>query len=194
MLDLAGLEKQSAHIAQILDSLGYQPETRFNLLQGEQRLRFTHPEKQLGVEVFLNTLVLYHRLPFTERLTLEDDTLPIADLLLWKLQYIEPDEATLEAIYILLKEYELGKSGEVEKIDTSRILELFANDWGWYKTGTTNLAKAISWAQEKYGDQAASFVERVYRLQQLINAAPKSVGWQVRARVGESMRWYEEPE
>lgn len=193
ILDLAGRANQSAQIGQVLESLGYLPEHRFNVLRGRQRLRYTHPEKQLGVEVFLDVLSMYHQLNFADRLGLDEDTLPLADLLLWKLQSVESDEDDLRAICAIVYDHELGGPGESEKIDTSRILDLCASNWGWYKTVTDNLIKSIAFAERNL-DEATVFLDRARRLLRLIEEAPKSGGWQLRARIGEGRRWYEIPE
>ena len=194
ILDLAGQARQSAQIDHILEGLGYSPEDRFNFLHGRQRLRYLHLEKQLGVEVFLDALTMYHQLNFADRLDLDEHTIPLADLLLWKLQFVEPNEDNSRAIYIIVYDHELGGPGESEKIDTSRILDLCANDWGWYKTVTINLEKSIASADNYLVDEATVFLERARRLLQMIEEAPKSNRWQLRARIGESARWYEIPE
>jgi predicted regulator of Ras-like GTPase activity (Roadblock/LC7/MglB family) len=219
ILDLAGRANQSGQISATLESLGYAPERRFNLLRGSERLRFTHPEKQLGVEVFLDLLRMYHQLNFTAGLDLDKDTISLADLLLWKLQYVEAEEDELRAIYTIIYDHELADSSEPQaienglrfaldityarevtgtsepgKIDTSRILSLCAGNWGWYKTVTMNLQKTIAFAESNLGDEASVFLERTHRLLQLIEDAPKSTGWQLRARIGTSRQWYETPD
>jgi hypothetical protein len=219
ILDLAGRANQSGQISAVLESLGYAPERRFNLLRGSERLRFTHPEKQLGVEVFLDILHMYHRLNFTAGLDLGKDTISLADLLLWKLQYVEAEEDELRAIYTIIYDYELANASEPEtiqnglrfaldityerevagsdepdRIDASRIVSLCVGNWGWYKTVTMNLQKTIAFAESNLGDEDSVFLERAHRLLQMIEDAPKSTGWQLRARVGTSRQWYETPE
>jgi hypothetical protein len=194
ILDLAGQARHSAQINDVLESFGYLPERRFNFLHGKQRLRYVHPEKQLGVEVFLDVLNSYHQLDFANRLDLDEDTIPLVDLLLWKLQFVELEEDDLRAIYIIVYDHELGGPGESNKIDTTYIIDLCANDWGWYKTVTTNLEKSMALAESYSGDESTVFLERARRLLQMIEEAPKSGRWQLRARVGESVRWYETPE
>jgi len=219
ILDLAGHANQSAQISAVLESLGHAPERRFNLLRGSERLRFTHPEKQLGIEVFLDVLRMYHQLNFSAGLDLDEDTISLADLLLWKLQYVEAEEDELRAIYTIIYDHELADSSEPQalqnglrfaldityereiagssepgKIDTSRILRQCAGNWGWYKTVTMNLQKTIAFAESNLDDAASVFLERTHRLLQMIEDAPKSTGWQLRARVGTSRQWYETPE
>jgi predicted regulator of Ras-like GTPase activity (Roadblock/LC7/MglB family) len=194
ILELAALHKQSVQIKHLFESLGYKAEERFNLLQGSQRLRFVHAGHELGVELYLDTLVMYHQLNFAERINLNQDTLSLADLLLWKLQYVDAAEGTQRTIYSLLNDHELGGPGETEKIDTIRITDVCSSDWGWYKTVTSNLEKCLSWSQAEFSDQAGVVAGRGQRLLQIINEAPKSVGWQLRARIGERQRWYEVPD
>jgi hypothetical protein len=114
--------------------------------------------------------------------------------LLWNLQYQNPDDGILGAIYAVLCDHMLGEPGEVEKIDTERILDLCANDWGWYKSVSMNLNQCINWVKSNMGEVEPAFLERANRLLQLIEETPKTVRWQLRARIGESMRWYEIPE
>ena len=194
IFDLAGHANQSAQISAVLESLGHAPERRFNLLRGSERLRFTHPEKQLGIEVFLDVLRMYHQLNFSAGLDLDEDTISLADLLLWKLQYAEAEEDELRAIYTIIYDHELAGSSEPGKIDTSRILSQCAGNWGWYKTVTMNLQKTIAFAEGNLDDEASVFLERAHRLLQMIEDAPKSTGWQLRARLGTSRQWYETPE
>jgi len=194
VLDLVGRDRQATQIKRILTELGYSPDRTFNVLHGAQRLRLIHPEKRLGVEVYLNELNMYHKLNLTESLSIDTDTIPMADLLLWKLQYVEADEDTLKSIYAILNDHDLGGPGEVEKINTLRIIDLCSSDWGWFKTVTLNLGKCINWAESQLGESDSIFLERARRLMMMINEAPKSGGWQVRARIGENLRWYETPE
>jgi hypothetical protein len=63
------------------------------------------------------------------------------------------------------------------------------------KTVTMNLEKAVAASPANLSAEAAGQVEgRVRRLIQLIDEAPKSLGWNVRARLGERRPWYNVPE
>jgi hypothetical protein len=59
---------------------------------------------------------------------------------------------------------------------------------------TMNLQKTIAFAESNLDDEASVFLERAHRLLQMIEDAPKSTGWQLRARVGTSRQWYQTPE
>jgi len=194
-LDFAIYGRQRPQISEILESLGYEPHRRFNALQGRKRLRFFHPEKEILVHVFVDTFEMCHKLDFTNRLYLDEVTIPLADLLLSKLQVVEMNEEELREIYALVYDHELGDQADPEKIDTAHIVNLCSDDWGWYKTVTMNIERAIAFTEDLLGQQEREvFLARIGRLKQMIEGSPKSLRWQLRARMGESTRWYEVPE
>ena len=57
-----------------------------------------------------------------------------------------------------------------------------------------NLQKTIAFAEGNLEDEGSVFLKRTQRLLQMIEDAPKSTGWQLRARVGTSRQWYTTPE
>lgn len=194
-LNFAIYGKQRPQISEILESLGYEPHRRFNALQGHKRLKFFHPEKEILAHVFVDTFEMCHKLSFANRLHLDQVTIPLADLLLSKLQVVEMNEEELREIYALLYDHELGDQADPEKIDTAFIVNLCSDDWGWYKTVTTNIEGAIALADNLLGEQEREiFLARIGRLRQMIEGSAKSFRWQLRARIGESTRWYELPE
>jgi predicted regulator of Ras-like GTPase activity (Roadblock/LC7/MglB family) len=195
LVELAVRGSQTRQIEQLLIAEGYIPNTRFNTLQGSQRMRFTNPQTGLFVELFIDAFVSYHELEFGQRLHLDERTLPLADLLLSHLLNVKAGEAELRLICCLFHDADLGGPGQPAAIDTSHVIGVCADDWGWYKTVTMNLARAEGAAAGVLsGDGLEAALKRIKRLLQMIEEAPKSLRWQVRARVGESRRWYEEPE
>lgn len=194
-LNFATYGRQRPQISDILESLGYEPHRRFNALQGHKRLKFFHPGKEILVHVFVDTFEMCHKLNLANRLHLDGVTIPVADLLLSKLQVVEMNEEELREIYALVYDHELGDQADPEKIDAAFIINLCSDDWGWYKTVTTNMERAIALAEDILDDQEREiFLARIGRLKQMIEGSPKSLRWQLRARIGESTRWYEMPE
>jgi predicted regulator of Ras-like GTPase activity (Roadblock/LC7/MglB family) len=195
LLEMAGRAGQGAKIDSIVASLGFEADRRFNTLFGAERLRYIHPDPRIFLEIFLDNLVSYHRLELGARLHLDETTLPLADLLLSLLQNVKATDEQVRPIVALLLDHDLGGVGQVEAIDTTRIVEMCVDDWGWYKTVTMNLERCVSAASScLQGDELEMVTKRARRLVQMIEEAPKSLGWQVRARIGESRRWYEEPD
>ncbi len=194
-LNFAGYGKHRRQIGEVFEALGYESHRRFNALQGHKHLRFSHPGKEIEVHVFVDLFEMYHKLDFANRLHLDDLTIPLADLLLSKLQVVEMNEEELREIYALVYEHEWGDKADPEKIDAESLVRVCSDDWGWYKTVTTNIAKAISLAEELLvAEEKEVIAARLRRLNQMIEGAPKSLRWQLRARVGESSRWYNVPE
>lgn len=194
-LQLAGHHRDAPGIETLLKGLGCTPDAEFNMINGAQRLRFVHSGKKLPIEVVLDELVSFHRLGFGLRLTRDEWTLTLADLFLCQIQVVEPRQADLERIQALLADFEIGGAGELRAIDGTLVAGICGEDWGWYKTTTQNLAKAEAGADAFQAGRAADNIRsRVRRLVEMIEEAPKSLRWQVRARVGERQPWYEVPE
>jgi predicted regulator of Ras-like GTPase activity (Roadblock/LC7/MglB family) len=185
VIQLAGSDKQSAQITQVLESLGFVRERGLGVLRGGRNPRFTHPRKPVTLEIFLDVLRARLQLDFSETLNLYDNTLSLADLLLWKILHTPFDENTMRAIALVVVDHDLGGPGEPEKIDITRIIGLCAADWGWYKMVTDNLEKTAGWAERELGGRADVFQERTRRLIQQIKDAPKSDGWRLRGMFDE---------
>ena len=194
-------------IARLMAGLGYGASTGFNALNGAERMLFHDPGGR-RVDVFIDTLRMCHELPFRQRLTAWPLTLSPADLLLSKLQIVEFTDRDAQDVLALLADHPLSEA-DGEGIDVRRIREVCATDWGWWRTVDDNLAGLITrWemasATGGAGAGAADAgapteassraLERARDLQARLAAAPKSVGWRLRAVVGPRLRWYDSPE
>jgi len=194
-MDLVGHEKQSRAIKNFFAEMEYQPRERFNAMMGRKRLIFNDPVNRRRVDIFLDVFEMCHRFDFEERVELESLTLPLADLLVTKLQIVQINEKDLRDMTTLIMDHDVV-SGDGETINGGYIARLCSNDWGVYKTLTTNLSK-LQASLDAYG-LSSSEIERVRvrigRLADLIEKEPKSLAWKLRARVGERLPWYELPE
>lgn len=190
-LDLVGRSGQAQTIGALMEELGYVPDREFNLLHGHQRLYFWDRAHERQLDVFIDNFEMCHPLALKDRLDLEAGTLPLADLLLTKLQVVEVNEKDLKDASALLVDHEISPYG----IDPERITSLLSSDWGWWRTTSENLAKVRDHAASQEGlDGASVIAERITRLLRLIEEAPKTLKWKLRARVGEKVRWYNLPE
>ncbi len=194
-LELAARGRQAGQVEELLKSMGYVSDTAFNTLYGSDRLRYALPKTGMPVDVALGKLISYHELDFSDRLHLDECTLSLADLLLSQLQIVKANDRDQKRVLALLGDHDLGAAGEAEAIDALLIAGQCADDWGWYKTVTMNLAKAFEAASGFLkGESLEGFQKRARRLTQMIEEAPKTLRWQVRARIGESRQWYQVPE
>ena len=193
ILELITRGRHSSDVEHLLKERTINPESRFNMLHGSERLRFVEPEARLPIEVFLDAFEAFHRLELADRLQLDEVTLPLADLLLLELQVVDFTPQEQKRILSLLADHAVGDGAE--SIDQARMTEICGDDWGWYKTVTMNLENAIKVAPTLLkGEQPGLVEQRARQLIKAIEDAPKSMGWQVRARLGERRPWYNVPE
>src|SRR5271157_4613448 len=87
-IDLACLGKTRRKVATHLESVGCEPDRRFNNLNGDQQLYFTAPSGR-PIDVMVDRLVMCHTLDLRPSLKNSSFTLDAADLLLSKLQIVE---------------------------------------------------------------------------------------------------------
>lgn len=198
-LDFFGIGKQGRLVRKLFTDAGYQPNQRFNALHGDTRLIFDDPANQRTVDVFFDVFHMCHTLRIGKRLTLDDYTIPIADLLLTKLQIVEINEKDVRDIIAILHDHNVVDShaeGEKEEIDANYLAGLSADDWGLCHTITLTLKKILGLmaGYNLTADEKATVESRIDRMLTAIEAAPKSARWRLRAVVGERKRWYDLPE
>jgi hypothetical protein len=185
-LDLVTLSRHRRQVEEYLESAGLSADREFNALHGRHRLTFMHEEDGYEVDVFVDRLVMCHTLDLAGRLGADELTLDPADLLLSKLQVVETNDRDFLDILALVADHD---------VDKQRIVELLGKDWGWYRTATGVLDRSAAYAERLPGLPDRELVlERLRSLREAIEAAPKSRGWRMRARIGDRMRWYELPE
>jgi hypothetical protein len=197
-LDLVGRAPR-APIETLLSSLGYEPSRRFNTLNGAERLLFHDPDGR-RVDVFLDTLRMCHTLPFARRLTIDADTLPLADLALTKLQIVELTERDAQDLAALLADHPL--TDDEAGIAVPRVAAITSADWGWWRTVTGNLTALVErWQSGRdtgHGDDHSTVLgtaaARATELSRRLHAVPKSLRWRARAGIGDRLIWYDEPE
>jgi hypothetical protein len=194
--DFASYPRFYKDIVRVLTELGYQEDKQVTQLFGERRMIFHDPVFGRHIDIFFNALEFCHRLSFTGRLEVEQYTLPLAELLLEKMQIVQINEKDLIDTIMLLREHPLGET-DLETINTSLITSTLSNDWGFWRTVTGNL-KLLD---EKLGgytlltDQDRLVVhEQITDLLKQIEAAPKTLRWKARARIGEKVKWYKDVE
>ena len=195
-IDFMGHAKQSREIKQLFVELGYAPRERFNAMQGFRRLIFNDIGHQRRVDIFLDVFEMCHKFNFKDRLEIDQYTISLADMLATKLQIVEINEKDIKDILSMLIDHELGSEDSPEVINGSYLAKLCGEDWGVYKTFTLNIKRLLD-TVDNYGleeGQKKLVVERASILSKMIEDAPKSIKWKMRAKVGERVQWYELPE
>ncbi len=194
-LDFVAAPGSSPAVSHLFAAAGYAADAAFNTLHGKRRLIFVHPETHQKVDVFVGAFEMCHKVPVAERLELEPATIPLAELLVTKLQIVELNDKDVRDALALLAGHEVAE-GDGDAIGSARVARLAADDWGLWRTLTANLER-LSADARAYGldDEVRQAIEeRIAALLTRIEAEPKSRAWRLRARVGERVRWYELPE
>ena len=156
---------------------------------------FDVPNKR-RVDIFLDIFDMCHKINLKDRLTLDPLTISMADLLATKLQIFKTNEKDFKDITAMLLDHEIADKDSPDVINGNRIASLCADDWGIYKTFTIVLDKTASML-DKFGltpkDQEI-VKERLQRIRGLIEKEPKTMGWKMRAKLGEKKAWYMLPD
>lgn len=192
-VDLVGRGRDSGAIKELVESVGYEGDRRFNALHGDQRLLFWEPKNGRQVDVFLDVARLCHEIDLRDRLDIAGSTLAPADLLLMKLQVFETSRKDMEDMTALLADFAFAEGGE--GIDGSYLEGLVGDDWGLWRT-TTIVAERLETfvaGLERF-EPGPDVLVRVAELRERLEQAPKSRRWRFRARIGDRKRWYELPE
>lgn len=185
-IDLAARGSQRAALDQLLRQRGYLADTEFNTYHGRTRLLFHDRVNHRQLDVFLDRMTMCHALDLGPSLANDAETLTATDLLLTKLQVVELNERDLSDAAALLLDCEL---------DTARIAKLLAADWGWWRTATETLRRVGAYAAARLEPEArAVLADRLEALVSVIEATPRTLKWKARARIGERVPWYQQPE
>jgi hypothetical protein len=194
-IDLIIPKGEQQALGELMAVAGYVPDDEFNAFNGHRRLLYYDVANNRQVDIFVATFSMCHEVPLADRLLIGDTTIPLAELLLTKLQIVELNTKDVGDILNLLYHHDpaAGSPGDLEG---ERVASCCASDWGLWRTATGNLDRATAAVDEfQLGEGERSVLrERLNALRGTIEAAPKSRKWKMRARVGERVRWYEEPE
>ncbi len=195
-LDYAVRRSEVGAFRRLIEREGYEPNVRFNNLNGHRRLLHLDARNGRQIDSFVGSFAMCHNLDLDDRLPVAGFSLAPADLLLTKLQVVEINDKDLVDTVLLLSEHPIGGT-DPEVIDKGRIAGVVGSDWGWYTTLADNL--------ERLEDRTGSLLDldeetrelvlgRVRDVRAVIDTTPKSMGWRLRARVGRRVAWYELPD
>ena len=195
-IDFAGRKKEARDLHALLNRLGYVEDREVFVVSEGARAIFGSASNGVHVDVFYEKLDFCHAIPLEDRFKVDAPTLPLAELLLAKLQIVKITEKDFVDMTALLLEHRLGE-GDTGTLNVARIAQLCAEDWGLWRTTTMNLEKLQRFAvsHPKLDDgQKARLVAQIAALQLRLDAEPKPLAWRLRARIGERVKWYNDVE
>jgi hypothetical protein len=129
-------------------------------------------------------------------LALDSPTICTTDLLLEKMQIVEINLKDFKDTIVLMLEHPLShEQAGPKSIDVDYIIGMMRQDWGFYYTFTTNLKRVPDYLGEFSSirdDQRSLIKRRIDQLLGSIEAAPKTLTWKMRSKIGTRSRWYQE--
>lgn len=196
-IDLVTLKGRSKQVSEFMAGMGYEADRVFNTTNGHRRLLYYDPPHGRQVDVFVGAFEMCHSIPITQRIELHPSAIPLAELLLTKMQIVQLNEKDQFDILTMLYHHDVTESDDSgDTVNAGRVAELCAADWGLWRTTRMNVERtrdALA-SSPLTADQQAIVRDRIDRLWERIEAQPKSAKWKLRNRVGDKVRWYEEPE
>ena len=193
-IDFAGYRNQTREVQELIKSLGYAEVREVFIMSEGDRSIFHQVKSDLHVDVFYDKLDFSHMISWNDRLEVDSPTIPLAELLLEKMQIFQINEKDIIDTIMLLLEHPLGDNDD-EVINIDRIARLLAKDWGLWRTTTMNLDKVKQMAghySQLSDDEQAQVATQVDKSLTSIEAEPKSRGWKLRARIGDRVKWYKD--
>jgi hypothetical protein len=218
-LDYVVRRADAARWRDLLEANGYAADATFNALHGAQRLLHFDVVHERQLDTFVSSFAMCHSLDLEDRLPAGSMTLAPADLLLTKLQIFEVnDKDLIDSIALLLSHPVLNHpvfnhpgptnagpmhpgpshpgAADGPGIDAGRLAKVAGADWGWHTTLSDNLAKVAQRLPSAGLSEAdtQTVATRLAEISETLTAAPKSLKWRARAKIGRRVPWYDLPE
>ena len=106
---------------------------------------------------------------------MDEDTVPLAELLLTKLQIIELNEKDVRDTVAILLEHDV--TDDDRGVNVNRVASLCGDDWGLWRTITRNLVSVREHLGGYEVDRRGGRERASTLLLERIEAAPKSRSW-----------------
>ena len=193
-IDFGAYKKQTKEVKILMTGLGYIEDREVFIVSEGNRSIFNNPTSALHVDVFFDKLDFSHEISWIDRLEVDKPTIPLAELLLEKMQILQINEKDIIDTIMLLLEHPLGIHDN-EEINIQRIAQLLSKDWGLWRTTTMNLEKVRQMADHysQLSDEQKVHVDSQVKLAlKRIEDEPKATSWKLRARVGDRVKWYKD--
>jgi len=141
----------------------------------------------------MDRLDFCHTIPWKGRLEVDSPTIPLAELLLEKMQIVQINEKDIIDTIMLLREHEIAADDE-DHINSARVAKLCAAEWGLWRTTTMNLDKVREYLPhlDLEDEDKKVVTQRIAELLSAMDDYPKGTKWKLRAKIGDKKRWYNE--
>lgn len=191
-IDLVGLKKHFKKINETFKELGYKENRNVAIATSGQQMQFYMEDLEDHVDVFLDTFRMEHDVVLKDRLTLEDYTISISDILITKLQIYTMNEKDLRDIITIVKDVPLGEEDKSGIINVRYISKLCSRDWGLYIDIISNIDKCLN-LMHHYNlspEEVEQIQSKLNKIKEVIENEPKTRRWKLRAKIGKKKAWY----
>jgi hypothetical protein len=191
-VDLVSLSRYQDDLHYWLRGSGWQRWEEAFLITEGKRAVYKSDDRPFVIEIFFDELSFCHRLDLRDRIG-NEDTIPLGDLLLTKLQRVESRPKDFDDMAALLA-CRSEEFSSPDKASTMRVVQILSSDWGFCHSALKNLAQLNVLASKKppnltlQGSQALG--STIQSLTSAIGQAPKSFAWRLRRLLGEQLPWY----
>lgn len=186
-LDFISPKKEIRALNQIFINSGYHEDKLFNAIHGATRLIYIDQNNARPVDVLVDNFKMCHEIELKNRLSTKGPTISVEDILLTKLQIVSINEKDLLDLIALLIDQEF---------ELDYISFLLANDWGFEKTVLQNLVEIGTFLESLKIESSLKdiVIKKIQEITNKIERSKKTLSYKLRAKVGEKMPWFEEPE
>jgi hypothetical protein len=153
---------------------------------------YNHLTSGLHVDVFIDKLDFCHQIPWAGRLEIDKPTIPLAELLLEKMQIVKLNEKDVIDTIMLVREHPIGNNDK-EIINAELISTMCSKDWGLWRTITMNLKKVddnlsrYDWITPEDREIVHA---RLNEIEEKIEDTPQTLKWNMRSKIGDKVKWY----
>jgi len=191
-IDLVGLKKHFKKINETFKELGYKENRNVAIATSGQQMQFYKEDLEDHVDVFLDTFRMEHDVVLKDRLTIEDYTISISDILITKLQIYTMNEKDLRDILTIVKDIPLGEEDKSGMINKRYISKLCSRDWGLYTDIISNIDKCLN-LMHHYNlslEEVEQIQNKLKKIKEMIEKESKTRRWKLRAKIGKKKVWY----
>ena len=130
-----------------------------------------------------------HEIALASRLDRDPYTVPLAELLLTKLQIVELTARDQGDLYTLCYHHPVVDHPSAAEIEATVIAQACGADWGLWRTCTQSIERCLGdVARHDLPSEAVEVTTRLQQLRERIEAQPKSGAGRRRSRLGDRKR------
>jgi hypothetical protein len=193
-IDFAAYQKQTKEIRVLMAGLGYHENHEVFIVSEGNRAIYEKSDIGLHIDIFYEKLDFSHVINWKDRLEVDYPSIPLAEMLLEKMQIVQINEKDIIDTIMLFLEHPLGDEDK-ETINIRHIAALLSADWGLWRTTTMNLEKVRQMAHsyQQLSDEHKMIIDsQVNAALVRIDQESKTLAWRLRARVGDRVKWYKD--